>query len=155
MHTPGPWKLDDQSSPLVCGQTGPYIAQVFGYDNGDTGTRRASADADARLIANAPALLASLRQILADLEDSDFAEDFADTIQAARAAIEAATGDDLAGLPPGALECRVTSDGYRLYRIASGEWVDDVRPEWRDMTFDAFPDEVSDESRSFGPWGQR
>ena len=65
--------------------------------------------ADARLIA--PALLASLRQILADLEDSDFAEDFADAIETARAAIESATGEDLTP--------------------------------------------VSDESRSFGPWGQR
>lgn len=136
MHTPGPWFFDDSMSGAEIG----YRAIVD--DEGVTICNPSPmGEANARLIAQAPALLAALQDMLR------YAEGFedADHVIAAREAVARAT-----------LECRVTSDGYRLFRLPSGEWVDDIDPACRDLTFDVFPDDaVSDESRSFGPWGQR
>ena len=61
-HTPGPWTLGDEDNPLVFSPAaGAYVAQVLAYTYGDIGTLRAGVDADARLIAAAPDLLAALR----------------------------------------------------------------------------------------------
>lgn len=63
-HTPGPWTLGDESNPLVFSPAaGAYVAQVLAYTDGDTGTLRAGVDADARLIAAAPDLLAALQTL--------------------------------------------------------------------------------------------
>jgi hypothetical protein len=59
-HTPGPWSLDDQHSPLVFGSDGTYLARVLSYSDGTTGTLRDSADADGRLIIAAPDMLEML-----------------------------------------------------------------------------------------------
>ena len=59
-HTPGPWILSDEICPLVIAPGAPYIAQVLMYTDGETGSLRSTAGADARLIAAAPDLLAAL-----------------------------------------------------------------------------------------------
>lgn len=58
-HTPGPWTLGDEDSPLVSSSDGAYVAQVLSRD--ENGALRPSYAADAALIAAAPELLAALK----------------------------------------------------------------------------------------------
>ena len=68
-HTPGPWEITTEATRLfvrpehgagaVCG-----INRDGQPDNGQTATSEAIADANARLIAAAPALLEALRQFV-------------------------------------------------------------------------------------------
>lgn len=69
-HTPGPWSLSDEDSPLLSGADGAYIAQVFARTDADTGTLRDHYAADARLIAAAPDLLRVLQLIHANAAES-------------------------------------------------------------------------------------
>ena len=93
-HTPGPWAFDDQSSPLVYSRANggnPYIAQVFSYSEGETGTLRTTAHADACLIAAAPDLLAACQAVLDEFPAFD--NQRIESIKAiCRAAIARATG---------------------------------------------------------------
>ena len=66
-HTPGPWGLTAQYSPLVFSHANgisPYIAQVFFYSEGETGSLRPEAYANAALIAAAPDLLAEAQALV-------------------------------------------------------------------------------------------
>lgn len=87
-HTPGPWITDDLreygGDIYVRPRDGiGNIAQVF------------ASDADARLIAAAPALLAALRDLLALFEEIDGGEnDDAPEFAAARAAIRLVGGGE-------------------------------------------------------------
>lgn len=58
-HTPAPWVLGDETNPLIFAD-GAYVAQVLMYSDGETGSLRPTAAADARLIASAPEMLAAL-----------------------------------------------------------------------------------------------
>ena len=60
-HTPGPWTVGDEDSPLLLSGDGTYVAQVISRD--ETGALRPSHAADAALIAAAPDLLAALQMI--------------------------------------------------------------------------------------------
>jgi hypothetical protein len=99
-HTPGPWHLSDETNPLIYSDAnrGTYVAQVFAYTDGTTGTSRPQADADARLIAAAPELLAVLVGIersmgwLVDNPDEPLIMSRSD-FDAVRAAIRNATGE--------------------------------------------------------------
>jgi hypothetical protein len=100
-HTPGRWILSDETNPLIFAN-GAYVAQVLMYSDGQTGSLRDRAHADARLIAAAPDLLLALEYLLGDLE-LDMKTDGPAThrlvksgkrIEHARAAIAKATGGD-------------------------------------------------------------
>jgi len=97
-HTPGPWHLSDETNPLIYSDAnrGTYVAQVFAYTDGTTGTSRPQADADARLMAAAPVLLAALRVIAnsEELSGDTIVCDFATLQSVARAAIARATGGE-------------------------------------------------------------
>lgn len=60
-HTPGPWTVTDEDSPLVSDADGTYIAQVFSRTGCDVGSLRPNYAANARLICAAPAMLEALR----------------------------------------------------------------------------------------------
>jgi len=62
-HTPGPWKLidsDDGGFWITC-ENGPDIIHAGQLEYGEPGTRE---EANARLIAQAPAMLEALREAL-------------------------------------------------------------------------------------------
>lgn len=61
IHTPGPWSLSDEDSPLLSGADGGYIAQVFSRTGCENGSLRPNYAEDARLIAAAPDLLEALQ----------------------------------------------------------------------------------------------
>lgn len=94
-HTPGPWFLSDEDSPLLSGADGAYIAQVFSRTNCDIGSLRSNYAADARLIASAPELLDALQGLigsLAKLKSGDYVVGRDSVwLDAARAAIARAT----------------------------------------------------------------
>lgn len=60
-HTPGPWRIGDDKALVVAGPRGLHIARVatVGMPN---------SDANARLIAHAPDLLAALRMLIDEME---------------------------------------------------------------------------------------
>lgn len=90
-HTPGPWHLSDEINPLITNDSGSVdVAQVFMYDEGTVGSLRPNAYADARLIAAAPELLATCRELL----ELHIAHHNEPVHAAARAAIARATGGD-------------------------------------------------------------
>lgn len=92
-HTPGPWALSDEICPLVTAPSAPYyIAQVLMYTEGETGSLRDTADADARLIAAAPELLAQLRRIVAAADRMKTSTPIDGLIDEARATIAALEG---------------------------------------------------------------
>lgn len=94
-HTPGPWTLSDDDSPLLYGTGGPYIAQVFSRTEADTGTLRPNYAADAAVIAAAPDLLAALQGLLQGIIRHEVKEEYLKhypEVAAARAAIAKATG---------------------------------------------------------------
>lgn len=94
-HTPGPWTLTDEPNPLVAGADGTYVAQVFAYADGPTGTLRGNYAADAALIASAPDLLAALQALLNNVVFHNVPEEHYKhwpDIAAARAALARATG---------------------------------------------------------------
>lgn len=85
-HTPAPWTISDEIDPLIYSNaTGAYVAQVFAYD-GRNNSRNAAVDADARLIAAAPDLLAALIEAVEIIESTGL------DASPARAAIAAAKG---------------------------------------------------------------
>ena len=55
-HTPGPWHIHNGSPTTVVGPTGGWIAQLWKWATG-----KKMAEANARLIAEAPALLVELK----------------------------------------------------------------------------------------------
>lgn len=91
-HTPAPWFVTDEWNPLIHSDAngGTSVAQILAYSDGITGTFRPQADADARLIAAAPELLAALRQI-SWLEAGD--QLGSGDVAVIRAAIARATGE--------------------------------------------------------------
>jgi len=91
-HTPGPWTLSDEICPSVTAPGAPYIAQVLMYTDGETGSLRSTAGADARLIAAAPDLLAQLRRIVAAADRMKTATPIDGLIDEARATIAALEG---------------------------------------------------------------
>lgn len=93
-HTPGPWTLGDEDSPLLLSGDGTYVAQVISRD--ETGALRPSYAADAALIAAAPDLLAALQYALERFECIPEHRDeiglYRTGARLARAAIAKATG---------------------------------------------------------------
>ncbi len=83
-HTSGPW-VTNQSGLVTAGKNRLHIAQTATIGMGH------AADANARLIAAAPDLLAALRELLADPYLSDPIN--TDRMAQARAAITKATGE--------------------------------------------------------------
>ena len=98
-HTPGPWYIRTHDYANVRGADGifhdgsnlPIVNDVWGKT-------LAQADANARLIAAAPDLLAALAQLLAEVDDMTKRAGWAGNggRDMARAAISRALGDDVA-----------------------------------------------------------
>lgn len=70
-HTPGPWEIDGRSATLVIGANGRHIASTGSYH---TDTHNSSGYieenvANARLIAQSPAMYALLQRIANDIHD--------------------------------------------------------------------------------------
>lgn len=86
-HTPGPWSLSDEDSPLLSGADGAYIAQVFSRTNCDIGSLRSNYAADARLIAAAPDLLDALRRVMRHIPADSGGASLSDDMHRARKAI--------------------------------------------------------------------
>ncbi|WP_135470547.1 hypothetical protein [Crenalkalicoccus roseus] len=85
--TPGPWRLDPDDPTAVLGPNGLYVAECaffFGAEPEET-----EACANARLIAAAPDLLATLRGLVAAVEAGAVA---APALAEARAALARAGG---------------------------------------------------------------
>lgn len=94
-HTPGPWRVEEGLDPMLqayypevvadgkeAGHT-RYVARLFGT-NPDV---RPETDANARLIAAAPALLAACREALTEYESNDCDPDYCTAMTALREAI--------------------------------------------------------------------
>lgn len=93
-HTPGPWTQGNSKNGKECvwlnGKTEPPLGQGMGLDYTwiDCGT-----EANARLIAAAPDLLAALKSIAIAMEDEVLVhDDQREAMRAATAAIAKATG---------------------------------------------------------------
>lgn len=85
-YTPGPWTLNDARSTrvdLIDTQRGHAVGEIVWVDVRNP--------ADARLIAAAPDMLETLREIVGMLTDANDMR--ADALHAARAAIVRATGE--------------------------------------------------------------
>ena len=67
-HTPGPWL---EKGDEIRASDGTPICQVFAVDADDTKRGRPVADANSRLIASSPNLLAALRIALPHVEGED------------------------------------------------------------------------------------
>jgi hypothetical protein len=97
-HTPGPWRTDPDFARDVQSADGK-IAIYSPFQCGDDRIKelrlfaplRSEAEANARLIAAAPDLLAALRALTDWVEDQACFDD--DLVNAARAAIASATGE--------------------------------------------------------------
>lgn len=96
-HTPGPWKVDDDTAhgrmTLIFDQLGDLIADTArGMRNVDLDSAASECEANARLIAAAPALLEALKELWPFIEaDCDGANaDLDDPYQAAMAKARAA-----------------------------------------------------------------
>lgn len=91
-HTPGPWKVARQNpSPttgewMICGANPGYLAEVRDCGSGDV-------QANARLIAAAPDLLAALQGLLRGIFDGPDEADAAMLVAKARDAVNKATGE--------------------------------------------------------------
>lgn len=90
-HTPSPWSLSDEDSPLLSGADGAYIAEVFSRTA--NGNLRPHYAADSRLIAAAPDLLAALVEVTDRLTVFSTSANLNTrlALEAARAAIARAT----------------------------------------------------------------
>lgn len=88
-HTPGPWRVADRFNVWTSDSVGCEVArvEVESLDDDNLG----QAEADARLIAAAPDLLAACEELLIYLGDWDDPEN--ETCVAARAAIAKAKGE--------------------------------------------------------------
>ena len=86
-HTPGPWRWSDDGEGNIWGRSGLEPCVLYGTVESLVNVY----DADARLIAAAPVLLAALQNILLCDEAQDL-ESMANALQDARAAIAKATG---------------------------------------------------------------
>ena len=88
-HTAGPWRLTlSDDTTIIAGDGTPVAGTLGNYDSDDEWPVM---EANARLIAAAPDLLAALRGMLADYEDYFGHERPSLTASAARAAIARAT----------------------------------------------------------------
>lgn len=76
-HTPGPWRIDENGQDVICnaqeyhrwGIGERHIATGFScHDPANAEAYKAEAQANARLIAAAPALLEALQKLLANAE---------------------------------------------------------------------------------------
>jgi len=99
MHTPGPWQAyaghDDQflDEPLILRPLGRGVPDEAVARVIDTGNQKTT-DANARLIAAAPALLEALQALLPESwEPGDYLESRTAALAKARAAIAQATGE--------------------------------------------------------------
>lgn len=96
-HTPGPWELDDLGN--VCSQAVHNIALVFssstreGWSGSDYDTQ-AHCEANARLIASAPELLAFVQEFLADYQSLEGMASMKYYAGKAHSAIAKATGSE-------------------------------------------------------------
>lgn len=69
-HSPGPWTVDSYDPPSIVDSMGYHIADLLDVERGARSVR----DADARLMAAAPALLAAAVALIAALDnDRDLA----------------------------------------------------------------------------------
>jgi len=111
-HTPGPWTIDHQrigppGEPvaLLCDVNDPMSGTVIDWPRGNDSSAAMSIDdaeneANARLIASAPTVLAALVEIVADIEaycydhDSDRPTDLTVVLPTLQAAIAKATGQE-------------------------------------------------------------
>lgn len=89
-HTPGPWKVADRFHVWTADEVGCEVAMVCSENLDDDGL--VQAEADASLIAAAPALLKACELLLIYLGDWDDPED--ETCVAARQAIAQAKGGE-------------------------------------------------------------
>jgi hypothetical protein len=96
-HTPGPWKVDAEGKDryiVAQHETGEYTFALLRHGFGMSGSKQ-ELEANARLIAAAPSLLAALEDLL-DLGRAGFIQgaDIAVTraVEEARAAVAAARG---------------------------------------------------------------
>lgn len=93
-HTPGPWTMSDGLDRITGGEVikagTTWIASVHDFNRAD---RDAERQANARLIAGAPALLKACRDLLADAEIRKGAYLHADLGAVYSAVIEAAGGE--------------------------------------------------------------
>lgn len=70
-HTPGPWQYNDQPNDRCCWSFGvETVAREAGSDDPLAGIADVAEEADARLIAAAPDLLAALRAIVAYMREN-------------------------------------------------------------------------------------
>ncbi len=92
-HTPGPWEWDGRVWQYDEQEEAPWLVQAPWHDIKSkavlSGSIRCNTEANARLIAAAPELLAALKGLLGI---TDFHELFGSKTEAARAAIAKATG---------------------------------------------------------------
>jgi len=92
-----PWKLSHSHSHeyvrYIRDAQGEHIAHVCDLDDGVANNYTDQAIANARLMAAAPDLLAALRDLLDEADLGEVDEYTAPKIEAARAAIARATGD--------------------------------------------------------------
>lgn len=95
-HTPGPWRFDQDwhRIPTILGADGAHVATVekdnfiHGKFPGIGHTEpKPERDANARLIAAAPELLAALSGLLSDLDNPDLIDIRDETIAQARAVV--------------------------------------------------------------------
>jgi hypothetical protein len=86
-HTPGPWHIGMKPGPMIYGSDSSQVADLRGdlLDRGE-------AQANARLIAAAPDLLAAISRAVEFMRANYSDEDMPDILPAARAAIAKATG---------------------------------------------------------------
>lgn len=88
-HTPGPWKVDEDAPVIVSAQDGTDIAIASG--RAERGTVQ---EANARLIAAAPEMLAALVILVRDFDSAvDHAPEYSAIADHARAAIAKARGE--------------------------------------------------------------
>lgn len=97
-HTPGPWKYSTKPHPNGCPiiGSGPLMVAMLAHSvNHDE--QREIAIANARLIASAPELLASLQKLVAECVNPNDGSEYEDgewhTLDKGRAAIAKATGE--------------------------------------------------------------
>lgn len=84
-HTPGPWFESAEDGDKICDSNGYPVAEI------DTPRCESETNANARLIAAAPEMLAALKALLFDCLHGNGAETWEQHKDAARAAISRAT----------------------------------------------------------------
>ena len=98
-HTPGPWIVEPDSRPRmswnnhIVVETNPERRICFMAHGGDNEKVQVELDADARLIAAAPALYAALRTLIADVSDYEPWQRPCHAVDKARAALALADGE--------------------------------------------------------------